>query len=199
MANITHISQLDITKSYTVGDYLSWKFDEMVELIKGKIYNMSPAPRGKHQEISGNIFGNLFNLLRSRNLDCKLYSAPYDVYLKGLESWNETVVQPDICIICDFDKIHDKGCVGAPDMIVEILSPSTLRKDVDTKFHLYEENGVREYWIVNTKEKQVLTYTLDLNANVYIEVGNFTEEAKIPITIWNDSSVLWSEIFRNIK
>lgn len=100
--------------------------------------------------------------------------------------------------ICDFNKIQDRGCVGAPDLIIEILSTSTIKKDVDIKYHLYEENGVKEYWIVNPKEKQVLTHMLDLNTSTYVETGNFTEETEIPIGIWKNNYILWSEIFRNV-
>ncbi|MFN0050140.1 MAG: Uma2 family endonuclease [Cytophagales bacterium] len=150
---ITDISQLDLNKSYTVGDYLNWQLDEMVELIKGKIFKMSPAPRSYHQAISGNIYFELRNKINNKK--CKVFDAPFDVYLNGLENESDTVVQPDICIICDRNKVHDKGCIGPPDMIVEIISPSTLKKDVDFKFHLYEENGVNEYWIVMPEYKQV--------------------------------------------
>lgn len=198
MTTITDISQLDLSKSYTIADYLSWQMAEMVELIKGKIFKMSPAPRSGHQFISTNFVGNLFAKLKARNSNCVLCSAPFDVYLQGLDPKKTTVVQPDICIICDMNKIEDRGCVGAPDLIIEILSPSTLRKDIDVKFHLYEENGVREYWIVNPKEKQVLTHFLDLSTNLYVETGNYTEEIEIPIGIWEGSSILWSDIFKNM-
>ena len=193
-AIITDISQLDLNKSYTVGDYLSWQFDEMVELIKGKLYKMSPAPRSKHQAIVHNIDGLLFTLTRRKK--CKVYPAPFDVYLKGLESDKDTVVQPDICIICDPAKIHDRGCVGAPDMIVEIVSPSTLKKDIDYKYHLYEENGVKEYWIVSPEYKQVSVYLLNQN-NEYELRENYLEESheEIPIFTLNDVTIKTEDVF----
>lgn len=199
MAVITDISQLDLSKPYTIADYLSWQMEEMVELIKGKIYKMSPAPRAGHQFVSSNLLKKVFSVMLNQSKNrCQVFHAPFDVYLQGLNNTKTTVVQPDICIICDLKKIEDRGCVGAPDLIIEILSPSTLRKDVDIKFHLYEENGVKEYWIVNPKEKQVLTHILDLETNKYIETGNFIEEIEIPIGIWEGSSILWSEIFKNV-
>lgn len=143
MVNITHISQLDVTKSYTVGDYLTWKLDEMVELIKGEIYKTSPAPRSKHQAYLHNLDGIFYNLTRKRK--CKVFPAPFNVYLKGFENEKDTVVQPDICIVCEESKISEFGCVGSPNMIIEILSPSTKKKDLDAKLHLYEETGVDEY------------------------------------------------------
>jgi Uma2 family endonuclease len=169
MVTITDISQLDLKKSYSIADYLSWQFEEMVELIKGTIYKMSPAPRSGHQAVSTNLVGILFHYLRQNDKSCRLFSVPFDVYLQGLEDNQTTVVQPDVCVICDIPKIVDKGCVGLPNLIVEILSPNTLHKDVDIKFHLYEENGVNEYWIIDPKEKQVLTFFLDLSTNKYIE------------------------------
>lgn len=193
---ITELSQLDLTKSYTVGDYLSWQFDGLVELIKGKIFNMSPAPRSYHQAISVNICGELYAILKNKK--CKLYGAPFDVYLKGLEKNKDTVVQPDICIICDKAKIHDKGCVGAPDMIVEIVSPSTMKKDVDIKFHLYEENGVKEYWIVTPEFKQVAVYTLG-SSNVYEHQGNFNLEdsEEVPVFTLDKAMLKLSDIFQD--
>ena len=104
--HILSISDLDLTKSYTIGDYLTWQFDEMIELIKGKIYRMSPAPRSGHQDISTNTCGNFFNLLRKSNSTCRLYNAPFDVYLQGLDAGKTTVVQPDICIFVILTKFR---------------------------------------------------------------------------------------------
>ncbi len=190
--NITHISQLDITKSYTVGDYLSWKFDEMVELIKGKIYNISPAPRSKHQAYLHNLDGIFYNLTRKRT--CKVFPAPFDVYLKGMESDQDTVVQPDICIVCDQTKISEFGCVGSPDMIIEILSPSTMKKDLEAKFQLYEENGVNEYWIIAPENLQVSVYTLGID-KLYIHRGDFLMNQNVPVYTLKEALVKINDIF----
>ncbi len=146
---ITNLSQLDKNKTYSYADYLTWQFDEMVELIKGKLFVMSPAPAERHQRIIGNLHGVIWNFFRHHT--CSAYIAPFDVrLLKNKSSENEitTVVQPDICVICDLNKIDQQGCLGAPDLIIEIISPSTAKKDINDKFILYEENGVKEYWIV---------------------------------------------------
>lgn len=145
---ITQLSQLDLNKTYTVLDYLSWQMEEMVELIKGKIYKMSPSPKSSHQLIVTNFIFSLRLLKKQYKHSCKVCVSPFDVYLKGIGEDKTTVVQPDICIVCDIIKIEERGCLGAPDLIVEILSPSTLTKDVNIKYHLYQENGVNEYWIV---------------------------------------------------
>lgn len=118
---ITSLNQLDLVNGiYSYADYLVWKIKERVELLKGKILEMS-APSPIHQEISGNLQGTLFVFLK--NSKCKLYTAPFDVRFpqKG-ESQVYTVVQPDLCVVCDFEKIDSKGCVGVPDLAVEILS-----------------------------------------------------------------------------
>ena len=146
---ITSLDQLDLTKKYTYADYLTWRFKERVELIKGKIFKMSPAPNTKHQTLLGKLYIQIAQSLETN--PCQIFLAPFDVRLRSANRDSyETVVQPDICIICDPEKIDEKGAKGAPDLIIEILSPSTSRKDMRDKYALYEENGVIEYWVVNT-------------------------------------------------
>ena len=147
---------------YSYADYLGWQMDEMVELIKGRVFrSAAAAPRRIHQEISGKIFIKLFNFLEHQS--CKVYQAPFDVRLPVKSKKNEdidTVVQPDICVVCDKSKLDDLGCVGAPDLIIEILSPGNNKKELKNKYEVYEESGVREYWIIHPYEQTVMTYTL---------------------------------------
>jgi Uma2 family endonuclease len=160
MPLITDFSQLDLKKQYTYADYLTWTFDDRLELIKGWIYKMSPAPRRKHQKVSFQLlmsFGNYFN-----NKFCEVYEAPFDVRLKknkGSDSEVNTVVQPDISVFCDLSKLDDRGAIDVPDLVVEITSDSTMKKDYNEKFNLYEENGVQEYWIVNPDLKSMEIFT----------------------------------------
>ena len=157
---ITSLNQLDLVNGiYSYADYLVWKIKERVELLKGKILEMS-VPSPIHQEISGNLQGALFVFLK--NSKCKLYTAPFDVRFpqKG-ESQVYTVVQPDLCVVCDFEKIDSKGCVGAPDLVVEILSPGNSKKEMKSKFALYQEEGVREYWVVDPERELVFVYVAD--------------------------------------
>lgn len=157
---ITSLNQLDLVNGiYSYADYLVWKIKERVELLKGKILEMS-APSPIHQEISGNLQGALFVFLK--NSKCKLYTAPFDVRFpqKG-ESQVYTVVQPDLCVVCDFEKIDSKGCVGAPDLVVEILSPGNSKKEMKSKFALYQEEGVREYWVVDPERELVFVYVAE--------------------------------------
>jgi Uma2 family endonuclease len=160
---ITDIDQLDLTGSYTYADYLLWQFQERVELIKGKIFKMSPAPSRGHQKVSLKLTRELDKVFINHN--CELYVAPFDVRLvnfkkSSAENQIFTVVQPDLCVVCDLEKLDEKGCLGSPDLIIEILSKGSSKKDLVTKFDLYQENGVQEYWIVNPSEKDVHIYTL---------------------------------------
>ena len=158
---ITSIDQLDLNKCYTYADYLTWQFEERVELIKGKIFKMSPAPRRAHQEILGDLHLHIGSLFQNKR--CRVYIAPFDVRLfktSKADKQVETVVQPDLCIFCDTDKLDERGAIGAPDLIVEVLSPSTSAKDTKDKFQLYEENGVKEYWMVYTAEQLIHVFNL---------------------------------------
>lgn len=147
---------------YTYADYLKWTVEERLELIKGKVFRMSPAPNMRHQWISSKIVGPLWSYLRNKT--CRVFSAPFDVRLPRKSKKDEdiiTVVQPDICVVCDLSKLDDKGCIGAPDIVVEILSPSNNKKELKNKYEVYEESGVREYWIIYPVEKSFFRYILD--------------------------------------
>lgn len=159
---ITHIDQLDMNKVYSYADYYTWKIIERLELIKGKIFPMSPAPSRIHQQVSMNLtmlFGIYF-----KSYPCNLYAAPFDVRFPKKETTDNKiydVVQPDLCIICDNSKLDDRGCIGSPDLIIEILSPGNSKKELQDKYDLYLENGVKEYWIIHPSEQTVLIYKLE--------------------------------------
>jgi Uma2 family endonuclease len=158
---ITNIKDLDLNGSYTYADYLTWQFQERLELFRGKIFKMSPSPNRNHQRVSSNLHGTFWSFFK--NNSCNLYAAPFDVRLVKTKKRDEkvvTVVQPDICIVCDTNKLDDKGCNGAPDLVVEILSPGNTKKEMGIKFELYEENGVKEYWIVEPNNKTIIIYSL---------------------------------------
>jgi len=154
---------------YTYADYVTWPHVERWELIEGFPYNMSPAPTRRHQDLSGEFFKQIAVFLDDK--PCKVYSAPFDVRLLPEASPEElraadddhitTVVQPDISVICDHEKLDERGCLGAPDIIIEILSPSTAAKDQIQKVALYEQCGVKEYWIVHPTDKTVTVRLLD--------------------------------------
>ena len=177
---ITDINQLDFNKTYSYADYLTWQFQEKLELIKGKIFKMSPTPNTMHQRISGKLHGRLFNFFEFNA--CNLFAAPFDVRLidkKKSKLYQEiyTVVQPDLCVICDNEKIDERGAIGAPDLVIEILSPGNSNKEMKYKFDLYEEAGVLEYWIVNPADKTVFIYVL--RENQFIGMHPLIEEDSI--------------------
>ena len=147
---------------FTYGQYYGWDDGERWELIDGEAYNMSPGPGMRHQRISFEINGVFWNYLKGK--PCRAFAAPFDVRLPDFENQDNydvpTVVQPDLVVICDEKKLDDRGCRGAPDLVVEILSPSTSRKDIGVKFALYERHGVREYWVIYPAEESLMIFTL---------------------------------------
>ena len=160
----TQVEEPDPSVSYTYADYLQWKFEERLELFRGRIYKLS-APNTKHQVVAGNLLVLMKTFLKKQK--CQVFIAPFDVRLpvKNRKKDNEvtTVVQPDICIICDESKIDTRGCCGAPDLVVEILSPGNSHKEVKLKFELYEEAGVKEYWIIYPEEESLAVFVLNEN------------------------------------
>ena len=195
MKTITHLSELDLTKEYTFSDYLQWQFSERVELLKGFIKQMSPAPSRRHQTTSQNINKYFLNFFTCST--CSIFSAPFDVRLPIASAKRDTtVVQPDLCIICDESKLDDYGCNGAPDLIVEIVSPNNSKYDVDTKFRLYQEAGVMEYWIVQTEMKTVLVYRLQ--DGVYVGSKPFSEGEIIESPLFPEMKIAVDEVFYRV-
>jgi len=191
---------LDLNKRYTYADYLTWIDDKTRELIHGFIRMMSPAPRRVHADVSINILRLFDAVIRKNKGICKVYYAPFDVrFPKNGETADDkidTVVQPDICVICDLSKLDEMGCCGAPDMIAEILSPSTIKKDVFDKFTLYEEFGVKEYWIVHPKDKAVTVFILQENGK-YDAGTTYEFKGKVPVHVFNGYLIDLKDIFEN--
>jgi Uma2 family endonuclease len=185
MAVVTNFSDLDLTKQYSYSDYLLWQFSERVELIKGFIMKMSPAPNRFHQRVSQNLSGLFY--IKFRKHSCNVYAAPFDVRL--------TVVQPDLCVVCDQSKLDDQGCNGAPDLMIEILSPNNSKHDLDTKFKLYEEAGVLEYWIIEPVEKMMLVYTLQNGK--YIGLPPQTEGENIQSPLFPEMQIAVKDVFED--
>lgn len=156
------LADLDLNKVYTYADYFKWNLEERVELIKGKIFKMAPAPNLLHQVITRKMIIKLGVFLEKQ--PCQLFSAPFDVRFPIKSKKDEdifTVLQPDLCVVCDSSKLDSRGCNGAPDIIVEILSPGNTTKEMNKKYEVYEEAGVKEYWIVSPLYETILIYTLN--------------------------------------
>ena len=196
---IQHLSALDVNKIYSYADYLTWQVRERLELINGHIFKMSPAPMRYHQELSGALFGEFRTYLKGK--PCKVFHAPFDVRLPKSKNDQRdeqvyTVVQPDIVVVCDKAKLDRRGCVGAPDLIIEILSPATAAKDVKEKFQLYEEAGVREYWIVHPQEALVDVFELDTQGKYHLKQIH-TRADTVKVGIFEDFAIDLREIFED--
>jgi len=191
---ITDFNQLDLTKKYTYADYLTWLFQERVELIKGYISKMSPAPSNSHQNLSSNLHRDISHFLKFKK--CKVRYAPFDVRLKRTLNDDEvtTVVQPDICVICNLELLDERGCNGAPDMIIEILSESNRKHDLVTKYQLYEEAGVKEYWVVYPMDEMIEVYLL-VNGT-YVLDKKYLEDDTIDVKTLEGLTIDLKEIFQ---
>lgn len=154
----------EYNSNYTYADYLRWKIEERIELFKGMILKLS-APNRVHQSISSHLHIKIGSFLLNKK--CQIFSAPFDVRLpiqnKKKDHEIITVVQPDLCVICDLTKLDDRGCCGAPDLVIEILSPGNSSKEVRLKYNIYEEAEVKEYWLINPTEQNLIAYSLDEN------------------------------------
>ena len=192
---ITNINQLDLNKSYTYADYITWQFTEMVELIKGEIFKIGPSPNTIHQTVRGNLMGEIGIFLKKK--PCQLYAAPFDVrFVKSIKDKEiTTITQPDLCVICDLSKIDEAGCIGAPDFIIEILSPSTRKKDLHDKFDVYEEFLVKEYWIVDPNSQIIDKFVLE-NEKFQFR-GKYTNGDKVAVHTLPGLEIDLDDIFEN--
>ena len=167
----------EAARQYTYADYADWKDDKRYELIDGKVYMLS-APSVVHQSISGELYRQLGNFLVGK--PCDVFAAPFDVCLSAAGDDDRTVIQPDILVVCDKSKLDDKRCNGAPDMAIEILSPSTASRDMMIKYNKYMTAGVREYWIVNPVIKAV--HVCILKDGEYA-ITDYFNAGSIPVSI----------------
>ena len=188
---------LDESIRYTYADYLTWLDDKRRELINGFIHLMS-APLRRHARVTSQLNNRMDTFIRKNKGKCHVYHAPFDIRLPLQGSLDDDkiydVVQPDICVVCDRAKLDEKGCIGAPDLIVEVLSPSTLKYDWNYKFNLYEAAGVREYWIVDPKAKVVNVFLLQPNGKY--DLGTEYESGqKAPVHILDGLEIELNELF----
>lgn len=181
---------------YTYNDYLKWNDDERWELIDGVAYTMTPAPNRRHQQVSGELFRQFANFLIDK--PCEIYDAPFDVRLPEddeAEADITTVVQPDLAVICDTSKLDDAGCLGAPDLVVEVLSPATSRRDHKEKFFCYEHAGVKEYWLVDPLANTVTVFKLGADKR-YGRPDVYGVEETVAVGIFSDLEIELAPVFR---
>jgi Uma2 family endonuclease len=190
---------MGIPKTYhekiSYADYLTWNDGKRWELIDGTAFDMTPAPGTRHQQVSGALFANIYTFLKGK--PCQVFSAPFDVCLFEHSEGNEDitdVIQPDITIICDKRKINEKGIKGAPDWIIEVLSPSSIKYDFGTKLLLYQKYGVKEYWIVDPDAKTINLYKID-DTGKYGHYKTFGEKDLVSPTLFPELKINLTEIF----
>lgn len=184
-------------KKFSYKDYLNWPDEEKWEIINGVAYNMSPAPSRIHQKISRELIRQFANYLLGKT--CEVYGAPFDVRLPTMDQKDEdidTVVQPDIVVVCDKSKLDDKGCKGSPTIVIEVISPYTAQKDMKEKFFLYEKVGVKEYWIVHPEDKTTMVFKLGENGE-YGKPEMYTEEDNINVTILGELTIDLKIVFED--
>jgi Uma2 family endonuclease len=178
---------------YTYADYLEWDTEERYELIDGVPYLMSPGPSPQHQSLSMTLSILIGNYLKDK--PCKVFAAPFDVRLNA-DTADDTVVQPDILVVCDKSKIDKRGCKGAPDLVIEITSKSTGSYDRGLKLKKYVNAGVREYWIVDPENKIVQVYTAQSDNRSSLLFYDETDVA--PINIFDDFKIDLAELFADL-
>lgn len=167
-------------KVYTEDDYYNLPENIRAELIEGNVIYNQAAPSRIHQTILMELSGTIRDYLKSKGGSCRVYPAPFAVKLK---KDRKTIVEPDISVICDPNKLTDRGCTGAPDWIIEIISPGNSSNDYILKLNLYANSGVREYWIVDPDKKRVFVYFLE---KAKFEVETYTFHDKIKVNIYDD-------------
>ena len=175
---------MSIEKHYTADEFYKLNISELCELINGQIVNMSPSPNIKHQQISGEMFYTIKDYIKKNDGKCKVFEAPTDVKLN-----DDTIVIPDLFVTCNPDNFDEQKYNGAPDWIIEIVSPNNSERDYKDKLLLYKTNGVKEYWIIDPTNEKVLVYlfgktniTEFYTFNDIVNVGLYRDSNK-PLTV----------------
>ena len=190
--------QFNPDQRYTFADYLTWGGDIRYELFNGTVMELLPSPTSKHQIVSGNLYGFYWNFLKDKK-PCKVLYAPIDVRLpvKPDEITDDqiyTVVQPDIIVVCDPEKLDEKGCIGAPDLVVEVLSPSTAKNDLKEKYLLYEQAGVREYWVVHPLDELLTVFKNNGDGKLAFD-KIYTYDDQVKVGIFDELIINLKEVF----
>jgi len=183
------MEQLRDEKRYTYADYCTWDDSGRWELIDGVAHAMAPAPSQSHQETSSELHRQIANFLKGK--PCKVFAAPFDVKL-NIDNNDDTVMQPDLLVVCENSKLDGKSCNGAPDLVIEILLPSTARRDRLVKFNVYQRAGVREYWIVDPDTNTVTAHLLENGKYTTIAYG---DAGVAPVSVLPGCEINLGEVF----
>ena len=191
------LPQFKAEDRFTYADYRAWDDDQRWELIDGEAFCMSPGPSRLHQKWLGEMFVQFHTYLVGK--PCEVYLAPFDVrlseHVNAPDDETTTVVQPDMMVICSPDKLDERGIKGAPDLVVEILSPNTAKRDITTKYELYQRHGVKEYWLVYPNDRTLLIYRLS-DEGRYMAPDVFGEDDTVPVSLLGDLVIDMRKVFR---
>ncbi len=183
-------------EKWTYADYLTWPDDERWEIIDGVAYSMSPAPATVHQRILSRLALPILAHLEGKR--CELFLAPFDVRFaeqqNASDNYIDTVVQPDILVVCDKNKLDERGCNGPPDFIIEISSPSTGKNDLTRKFDLYQRHGVNEYWIVHPEQQTVMVFKIGEDG-MYGKPERYAGDDTVAVPLFGDLVVELKGVF----
>lgn len=175
-------------KAYTIVDIYDLPEDERAELIDGQMYMMAP-PNRIHQRLSHQLERKIGNYIDSKGGLCEVYAAPFAVFISKDD---RNYVEPDISVICDKDKLSDRGCEGAPDWIIEITSPSTQQRDYGIKLFKYRTAGVKEYWIINPQKHMVTVYDFEME----LTTGLYSFNDEIPVSVYSGFSICLTDLIK---
>lgn len=178
--------ELPQERTYTIEDIYALPEGQRAELIDGRIYDMAPPVR-LHQKLITELVAAIHQYIKNHNGDCEIYAAPFAVFLNAD---NRNYVEPDISVICDKNKLDDRGCNGAPDWVIEVVSPSTERMDYGIKLFKYRSAGVREYWVINPKTKTVNVFDFEFDN----ESKQYGFDEIIPVCIYEDLNINISDL-----
>ncbi len=184
-------------KRYTYADYLQWPDDTRYELIDGEVFRLAPTPLIEHQEVAGEVYCQLRNQLDGK--PCRPYIAPVDVRLPRKDEADaaiDTIVQPDVLVVCDPSKIDRRGVRGAPDWLLEVLSPSTAAHDQIAKLRTYERAGVREYWLVHPGDRTLTVYVLETGQ--YGRPDIYELKDATPIGVLPGVAIAWDALIERL-
>lgn len=170
-------------KIYTIEDIYALPEGKRAELIDGQMYMMAPPSRA-HQKVLSELHYQIADFIKRKQGNCEVYPAPFAVYL---DETTQTYVEPDISVICDKNKLNDKGCKGAPDWVIEIVSPSSRRMDYSTKLFKYRSAGVREYWLVDPDKNRIMVWNFE-----HEDTGDYTFSDSVKAGIYDDLSIDFS-------
>lgn len=192
--HVSKVAEIDLSGIYSYAEYYRWKSQDRLELIRGKVFRMNPEISLTHQRWCGYLYVKLYAYLSDKNAE--VFLAPFDVRLPDRSTRDDdifTVLQPDILIVCNPAQLDERGCLGAPDVVIEVLSDGNNWRELIDKFNVYEEAGVKEYWVINPRRRHFFIYTLDAFGRLKSEGANMYTDG-VMSTVFPDFKINLKEL-----